>query len=165
MYSKATETAIAAMTRLAEVYDRGRTRLSAIEIAESRGLQKPFVAKVMTTLSRARLVEGSRGPGGGFTLARHPRRIKLFDIFCLFERDDDTDNCPFSGGICGVGDPCPLHHKLTDVQKAMDDVLHHTTLDVFRVAFQEKAHRPAARDGKKKKKKRASYRAPAARRS
>ncbi len=37
MYSKATETAIAAMTRLAEVYDRGRTRLSAVEIAESRG--------------------------------------------------------------------------------------------------------------------------------
>ncbi|MCA9291956.1 MAG: Rrf2 family transcriptional regulator, partial [Phycisphaerales bacterium] len=81
MYGKATETAIAAMTRLAEVYDAGKTLLSAAEIAESRGLQRPFVGKVLTSLSQAGLVRGSRGPGGGFTLAKPPKRIRIYDIF------------------------------------------------------------------------------------
>ncbi|MGI9015061.1 MAG: RrF2 family transcriptional regulator [Phycisphaerales bacterium] len=157
MYGKATETAIAAMTRLAEVYDGATSRLSAADIAESRSLAAPFVAKVMTTLSQAQLVVGSRGPGGGFALARAPGEITLYQIWVLFEREDDSDICPFGGGICGVGDPCPLHHKLVDVQKAVDQVLHNTTLEVFRKAYQEDGLRPAKRSPKRKPRK--SYRA------
>ena len=51
MYGKATENAIAAMTRLAEVYDGGETRLSASDIATTRGLQRPFVAKLLSVLA------------------------------------------------------------------------------------------------------------------
>ena len=47
MYGKQTETAIAAMSRLAEVYDGGKTRLSAAEIAADRNLQRPFVGKIL----------------------------------------------------------------------------------------------------------------------
>lgn len=161
MYGKATETAIAAMSRLAEVFDDGTTKLSAVDIAESRGLQKPFVAKVMTTLSQAGLVNGSRGPGGGFSLAKHPKEISIYDVFCLFEREDDSDVCPFGGGICGEGDDCPLHDKLTNVQETIDDVLHNTTFDVFRSAFQEEGLRPATRDEQlQAASKRTSFRAP-----
>ena len=53
MYGKQTETAIAALSRLAEVYDEGRTRLSAAEIASARQLQGPTVAKIMTVLAFA----------------------------------------------------------------------------------------------------------------
>ena len=89
MYGKATETAIAALSRLAEVYDEGKTRLSAQEIALDRHLQKPFVGKVLTTLSQAGIVQGSRGPGGGFTLAMEPGAIRIYDVFRLFERAED----------------------------------------------------------------------------
>ncbi len=47
LYGKATQTAIAALSRLAEMYDGGKTRLSATEIAETRGLQRPFLAKIL----------------------------------------------------------------------------------------------------------------------
>ena len=87
MYGKATQNAIAAVSRLAEMYDNGQTRLSAEEIARSRGLQKPFVSKLLSTLATAGIVTGARGPGGGFTLARHPRKIRLYDVFTLFERE------------------------------------------------------------------------------
>jgi len=160
MYGKSTETAIAAMSRLAEVYDEGQTRLSASDIAESRGLQRPFVAKVLTTLSQAGLVKGSRGPGGGFTLARHPRDILLYDVFTLFEREDQSDLCPFGGGICGVGEKCPLHDKLAGVQNAVDDVLHNTSFDSFRIAYQEQGLRPAAPPQRRKATRRESFRAP-----
>jgi Rrf2 family nitric oxide-sensitive transcriptional repressor len=157
MYGKATETAIAALSRLAEVYDGGVTRLSAAEIAGSRGLQRPYVGKVLTALSQAGLVKGSRGPGGGFTLARPPSAITVYDVFRLFEREDSSTTCPFGGGICGVGDPCPLHDRLVAVQEAMDRVLHETTFEEFHEAGPRPTNGPVAAhpDGKRQ-----SYRAP-----
>ena len=47
MYGKQTETAIAALSRLAEVWDGGRTRLSAGDIADQRGLPRAMVAKIL----------------------------------------------------------------------------------------------------------------------
>ena len=135
MYGKATQTAIAALSRLAEVYDGGETRLSAVEIAESRGLQKAFVGKVLSTLSQAGLISGTRGPGGGFTFAKPPEEVTLYDVYTLFEREDESDHCPFGGGVCGAGDKCPLHDRLVEVQAATDRMLHETTFDTFRVAY------------------------------
>ncbi len=160
MYGKQTECAIAAMSRLAEVYDGGETRLSAADIADSRGLQRPFVAKILSVLSQAGLVTGSRGPGGGCALARDPKRIKLYDVFKLFEREDDSTNCPFGGGRCGVGHPCPLHDKLVSVQKAMDRLLHETTFEGFRIAYKKDGRRTKPSPTRKTKRKRESYRAP-----
>ena len=130
MHGKATETAIAAMGYLAERYDEDE-RTSAADIAKARGLQGPFVSKILTELARAGLVVGVRGPGGGFRLARDPDEIHLQDVACLFERDTG-DACPFGGGICGEGEPCPLHDKFSAVRSATDRILHETTFGVFR---------------------------------
>ena len=146
------------MSRLAEVWDEGKTRLSANDIADSRGLPRPFVAKILGTLTQAGLVTAYRGPGGGCALASAPQEIALYDVFKLFEREDESDNCPFGGGICGVGDPCPLHDKLVDVQKSMSRLLHETTFEEFRVAYQEQGLRPARRP-EESGEKRPSYRA------
>lgn len=137
MYGKTTQTAIAALSRLAEVYDGGETRLSATEIAESRGLQRPFVAKMLSTLSQAGIIDGTRGPGGGFSFAKNPKDVRLYDVYSLFEREDTGNDCPFGGGVCGNGDKCPLHDSLTAVKKATDAVLHKKTFDVFRLAYQK----------------------------
>lgn len=158
MYGKQTETAIAAMSRLAEVYDDARTRLSAIEIADTRGLQRPFVAKILTVLSQAGLVNGSPGPGGGYALASPPDKISLYDVFRLFEREDDNDDCPFGGGVCGVGDPCPLHDKLVALKESLDLVLHNTTFEDFRISFQVHGIRPTPK-GQHPEGGRSSYRA------
>ncbi len=53
MYGKQTETAIAALSRLAEVWDNGRTRLSAAEIADQRGLPRAMVAKILPRIRRS----------------------------------------------------------------------------------------------------------------
>lgn len=145
MYGKQTECAIAAMSRLAEVYDGGITNLSADDIADSRGLPRPFVRKILSVLAQAGLVNGSRGPGGGCTLSKEPGKIKIFDVFKLFEREVESVNCPFGGGRCGVDDPCPLHEKLVAVQDAIEHLLHDTTFEDFRINQQDKKR------GRKKK--------------
>lgn len=131
MYGKQTERAIAALSRLAEVWDGGSTRLSATDIARNRSLPGPMVAKLLTTLAQHGLVRGSPGPNGGYCLSRAPSEITLEHVHAIFERTDTSPLCPFGGGVCGVGDPCALHNRLVAVQESVRDLLRNTTFQVF----------------------------------
>ncbi|MFZ9882197.1 MAG: RrF2 family transcriptional regulator [Phycisphaerales bacterium] len=163
MYGKQTETAIAILSRLAEIWDGGSTRISASEIAEQRGLPKAMVAKILSTLSLTGLVHGSPGPGGGYALARDPRLISLRQAYEIFEREDESSNCPFGGGVCGVGDPCALHDRLKLMQAAVRKLLDDTSFDIFRKAVQEGGLKPVAR-GVRPEAPRETFRAPLPRR-
>lgn len=145
MYGKQTETAIAALSRLAEVWDGGRTRLSSAEIADQRGLPRAMVAKILSALSQAGLVNGSPGPGGGYALAREPKAITMRDAYELFERPDNSSNCPFGGGVCGIGDKCAIHDRLKSMQNSVCDLLDTTSLEIFRKAVQDDGLKPVAR--------------------
>jgi Rrf2 family protein len=118
------------MSRLAELYREPPTLVSSREIAESRNLSLPLVAKILTELSRGGLITGSPGPGGGYRLARPPHEISLRDVVDLFEREPIA-GCPYGPGWCGVREPCPLHNSLVAVQQIVSDYLSHTTFAVF----------------------------------
>ena len=129
LHQKTTQNAIAAMSRLAELYVDDLTA-SSRDIAEARNLPQPLVAKVLTTLARAGLVTGSPGPGGGYRFAGDPKSVSLYDVVSLFERESDTA-CPFGPGWCGDGEPCPLHNSLVAMGQIEEDYLKNTTFDVF----------------------------------
>ena len=124
MYGKQTETAIAAVGYLAELWrETGTRRVSAADVAESRGLQKPFVAKLLSALSQAGIVNGSPGPGGGYALAKPPSEITLRDVWVIFERPEPDYVCPFPPG--------PIHDRLKQVADSVDRFLDQTTFAVF----------------------------------
>ncbi len=129
-YGKTAQNAIAAMSRLAEVYAEKRL-LSSIDIARDRQLARTLIAKLLTMLSQAGLVVGERGPGGGYRLARTPRKISLFDIVSVFERMEDRIVCPFGPEWCGKKDSCPLHDTYVQFNEQFDSFLRQTRLDVF----------------------------------
>jgi Rrf2 family protein len=147
MYGKRTQCAVASLSLLAEVHDDG-VRLSASAIADARGLPRPLVAKMLSILANAGLVDGMPGPHGGFRLARDPSAITIHDVFRVFERDERRESCPVGGGVCGGDDPCPLHERLTGAQRAMDRLLHETTFAVFRTAHSRDKPRWAFRGSK-----------------
>lgn len=128
MYGRQSEIAIAAAARLAEVYDGGRTRLSAGTIARDRGLQPPFVAKLLTALARGGIVVSTPGPGGGYWLARPPGSITIHDVVALFERED-TGEQGVLAEMCHGGTPCDFVSRLRALQGAMNDLTRSTTLD------------------------------------
>jgi Rrf2 family protein len=130
-YGKMAQNAISAMSYLAEVYDGGETKLSSGDIATRRNLPQTLVAKLLVVLSQAKLVDGSRGPGGGYWLAQAPAEITLNDIVMQFEKAEDPLQCPFGPNWCGNGAPCPLHDQLHDLDRKMFDFLQSTTLEVF----------------------------------
>lgn len=133
-YGKTAQNAISAMSYLAEVYDGGDTKLSSVDIAMRRNLPQTLVAKLLVVLSQAELVDGTRGPGGGYWLAKPPTEISLNDIVSRFEKSCDRLQCPFGPGWCGHGDPCPLHDKLVELDTQMSGFLENTSLAVFNVS-------------------------------
>lgn len=117
-YGKMSGCAVAAMSALAECYPDG-CQLSSHQVAELRNLSQPLAAKVLTVLSQAGFVVGTRGPGGGYKLAVDPAKVSLFDIVNLFEGHRDPSLCPFGPGWCGTGEPCPLHDMLTNLDETV----------------------------------------------
>lgn len=151
-YGKTAQTAIAAVSRLAETYDpEKRTKLSSADIAEKRNLPQPVVAKVLTNLSQAGVVAGSPGPGGGYWLARPPESVSLYDVVSLFERLEDNVSCPFGPEYCGTTPHCPMHFDMLRIRDQIVTFLKSTTFARF-VGWNGKAVPPQAPEptGKKK---------------
>jgi Rrf2 family protein len=59
--------------------------ISAAEIAEKYGVSPHHLAKVLSELTRAGVVESVRGVGGGYRFAGNARRLTLMDVIRLFE--------------------------------------------------------------------------------
>ena len=131
-YGKMSQTAIGALSCLAEHSgSKTPTYLGSTEIARLRNLPAPAVRKVMTTLSQAALVASVPGPGGGFVLAKPPREITLLAVVSLFERVDQSLNCPFGPNWCGNGPQCPLHEDIAALREQADQFLRKHTLADF----------------------------------
>lgn len=129
--SRSTQIAISAMGHMAEIHAEPNRKLSLGEIAKSRELQAPFLGKILVALSRSRLVEGWRGPGGGYRLGREPGQIRLKEIADLFEREDTLYVCPYGKDYCGKGAKCPLHDQIEFLNETIDQFLLTTTLATF----------------------------------
>ena len=141
-FGKTAQTAVSALSLLAEVYDGGMTKLSSHDIAARRELPQPVVAKVLTIVSSLGLVDGTRGPGGGYWLKRPPAEIALIDIVEEFERQDARVMCPFGPNWCGKGEPCPMHNELVRLDEDWTRYLRETTLAVFQRGLTAATRKP-----------------------
>ena len=55
------------------------------EIAKDQDIPTEYLGQIMVLLNRARLVHGSRGPGGGYILARPPETITVKEVIEVLE--------------------------------------------------------------------------------
>lgn len=79
---KATRFGLYAVLELAAHAD---DQLSASDIADRFGISANHLAKVLRDLTRAGLVDSSRGAGGGYRFSGNAKRTTLMDIIKLFE--------------------------------------------------------------------------------
>ncbi len=100
-------------------------------IAREASVPLSYLQKVLRRLVGAGLLEAKKGPGGGFLLARHPKRIRLRDVL---EATDSAlpDACAFGYGKCDAKHPCPLHGTWSELKDAITDWASRTTLDDVR---------------------------------
>lgn len=80
------------------------------EIAEEEGIPRPFLSKILHDLNKRGLVVSSKGPGGGYSLARNPSEIRLSDVVHAVDGAMDLDaTCVLGLDECRDDSPCALH--------------------------------------------------------
>jgi Rrf2 family nitric oxide-sensitive transcriptional repressor len=106
--SQTTEYALRAVVWLAANPEKP---LTAQQIAEATRVPAGYLAKVLQGLSRAGLLHSQRGLGGGFTLARSPSALTMWEVVQAVDPLHRIKTCPL--GFDAHGDAlCPLHQQL-----------------------------------------------------
>ncbi len=147
IYGKTAANAIAVMSFLAGV--TGGRRAGSAEIAQARSLSRALTAKLLTQLAAGGLVRGQPGPGGGYLLARDPRKISLFEIVSLFEQFPPSPLCPFGQVWCGEENTCPMHDSVLDLMESNRQFLEDTHLGIFLPQMGRTLERPKARGARR----------------
>lgn len=92
--------AIMAMLALAIHDDDGAVRLG--DLAAQQGISLSYLEQIFARLRNEGLVEGIRGPGGGYRLSRHADEITLAEIIQAAEDDAVVAmNSPHSAALRG----------------------------------------------------------------
>ena len=126
IHSSACEYAIRAMTYVAD-FSPG-TRLLARDISAHERIPGPFLGKIFQTLVRSGLLKSSKGPGGGFSLAKDPATITLYDIYTAIDGNTYLDACAVGLARCSDEMPCPLHERWKPIRERIRQYLQTTSL-------------------------------------
>jgi len=98
-------------------------------IADSYGISKNHLMKIVVELSSKGYVESVRGHGGGIRLAKPAKQIVIGDVVRLTESDMFLVGCfDAAGPKCRISPECKLRSVLADALRAFMKVLDSYTL-------------------------------------
>jgi Rrf2 family cysteine metabolism transcriptional repressor len=122
--------ALRAMVDLAQ--HGGNGPVSRLDISERQEISADYLAQLFVPLQSAGLVEGVKGPGGGYRLIRDPSSIRAGDVVRAVEGPVAvvycTLPCPDEGPACKRTDRCVTHLLWERVSEAVTEVLDSVTL-------------------------------------
>ena len=97
------------------------------QVARQLRASEHHLAKVMQRLTRAGLVRSTRGPHGGFRLARPALQISLLEIYEAIEGPVGPTHCLIDSAACERS-PCVLGGLVRSVQEQVRRRFAQTTL-------------------------------------
>ncbi|MBN2548225.1 MAG: Rrf2 family transcriptional regulator [Anaerolineales bacterium] len=121
--------AVRAVLYLAQLGSERRAATS--QIAQEQQIPPSFLAKIVSQLSVAGLLQTSRGARGGVSLARSPEQISVLEVVEAIDGPILLNECVSSAGVCIFGDTCPMRPIWCDAQVELIERLKHTTFDRF----------------------------------
>lgn len=112
--------------------------VSVRDLAKYQQLPERFLAKIFTRLKASRIVQGTEGVSGGFTLARSPDQIRVLQVLeavdperALFACGEIRRNCalfderPPDWALSGT---CRIHAFMQEAERKLKEVLASKTL-------------------------------------
>lgn len=120
--------AVTAMLDLAIHENRGPVSLA--DISECQGISQSYLEQLFARLRRRGLVTGTRGPHGGYRLARPADAVTVAEIIDAVDEEVDATRC--SGGQnCHDGERCLTHELWSELSTRIRDFLTGITLAQF----------------------------------
>jgi Rrf2 family protein len=123
--TKQADYAVRAVLYLAGLADGRRAPTS--QIARDQKIPPSFLAKIVSQLSVAGMVQTSRGARGGVTLARDPSQISLLEVVEAIDGPVSLNECVADPSVCSFGEDCPVHGVWCEAQASLVKGLTSTT--------------------------------------
>ena len=113
--------AVTAMIDLALRQGNGPVTLAAI--SQRQRISLSYLEQLFGKLRRHELVESTRGPGGGYTLARSAAEITVADIIVSVDEPMDATRCGGKENCLGEAGRCMTHDLWATLNQRMVDFL------------------------------------------
>jgi Rrf2 family protein len=117
--------ALRAMLYLARLESDVRAATS--QIADEQKIPPSFLAKIISQLSIAGLINTSRGAHGGVSLSRPAAEISLLDVVEAIDGPISLNVCAHSAEACPFGEDCPIQPIWHEAQIELVNRLKSTT--------------------------------------
>jgi len=98
------------------------------DFARAQGISTKYAKQLMNHLGRAGIVQGFRGVGGGYALARDPEEITVYDIYSALNEDVTLAPCVSQDDICARMDSCAAKDFWTGMSGLLLTELKTTTI-------------------------------------
>jgi len=97
------------------------------DIASNQEISLSYLEQLFARLRRSGLVKGTRGPGGGYTLAKEPSLISIADIIASVDERIDITRCA-GREDCQDGERCLTHELWSELSAKIYEFLDDITL-------------------------------------
>ena len=115
------------MIDLAQHYGKGPIKIH--EISSRQDVSEYYLQQILSTLSKANLVNSTAGSHGGFSLAISPDKVTLLDILEVLEGNLSLVNCVESPNQCDRSDDCCTRWAWCMVSDQLKNTLKNITLE------------------------------------
>lgn len=113
--------AVTAMLDLA--VHAGGDPIALADISRRQGISLSYLEQLFAKLRRNGLVCSTRGPGGGYSLARPSAQISVAEVIRAVDETVDATACGGQRNCQGGEQPCLSHELWADLSRRIEDFL------------------------------------------
>lgn len=102
------------------------------QISSDLELPMPFLAKILQSMVKQKLLLSSKGPNGGFSLSRSPKEIYLLEVVKAIDGQDVFSKCVLHNDNCRSIDEnkvaCALHSDYVKQRRKIEKLFESKTI-------------------------------------
>lgn len=129
MLSQTSEYALRAILHLSR--EGGSDPVRVDDVAEALQVPRNYLSKILHVLAREGILESTRGPHGGFRLARPAEGLSLAEVVAHFQPDllAPGERCLLGRPRCLDSDPCAAHDTWKEISESIRSFFLETTVE------------------------------------
>lgn len=103
------------------------------EISSELNIPTPFLGKILQLLAKNKILNSTKGPHGGFSLAKPASEISLLNIIEIIDGLDLFNECLIGLSTCSASAhddvQCPIHHKYVPISNQIYNLFTNETIE------------------------------------
>lgn len=101
------------------------------EISEAENISIQYLEQILFKLKNEKIIEGKRGPSGGYRFLKDPKEITLHDLYRILDEEERIIDCNETdeNSVCCDSNGCQPSCIWGQMDAAMTKIMEQTTLE------------------------------------